>query len=86
MVKEVLLHRPGLAARAVGSDRGSIAGPLQRKRREGWPCACESASRLGSSQKRAANDDLTAGWIQSCFYRQMENPLIVAFLGIICSP
>lgn len=49
-------------------------------------CACEPTSLPVSSQKKAASDALTAGQIQSCFYRQRENPLTVAVLGIICSP
>lgn len=49
-------------------------------------CVCEPTSLPVSSQKKAASDALTAGQIQSCFYRQRENPLTVAFLGIICSP
>lgn len=49
-------------------------------------CVCEPTSLPVSSQKKAASDALTAGQIQSCFYRQRENPRTVAFLGIICSP
>lgn len=75
------------SAPAVGSARGSAAMLLQHKPAEGWQCVY--VNRLlcqFPAKKKAASDALTAGQIQSCFYRQRENPLTVAVLGIICSP
>lgn len=75
------------SAPAMGSARGSAAMLLQHKPAEGWQCVY--VNRLlcqFPAKKKAASDALTAGQIQSCFYRQRENPLTVAVLGIICSP
>lgn len=68
-------------------DRGSDATLLQHKSGEGRRCVRVNwLRRAAPAKKRASGGDLTAGWIQSCLYRQRENPLIVAFLGVVCSP